>query len=63
MQDIKNLKKKRDVIYPKYIKEANEKCDFHAAQFWQSALTEVYAKIAQHEKNRRKNKKQFKKAN
>jgi hypothetical protein len=63
MQDTKNLIKKRDVEYPKLIKEAKSKGDDITASFWEAQLEQVKHKIENRNKNKKKNDKQFRKAN
>lgn len=63
MQDTKNLIKKRDVEYPKLIKEAKIQCDDKSASYWEFQLELVKSKIESRNKNKAKNEKQFRKAN
>ncbi len=63
MQDTKNLIKKRDIEYPKLIKEAKSKGDDITASYWESQLEQVKQKIETRNKNKKKNEKQFRKAN
>ena len=63
MQDTKNLIKKRDIEYPKLIKEAKSKGDDKTASYWESQLERVKQKIENRNKNKKKNEKQFRKAN
>lgn len=60
MQDTKNLKRKVEKTYPDLIKEAIQKGDDHAVQFWTHELKRIKEKIAQRDKNRKKNEKQRK---
>jgi hypothetical protein len=63
MQDAKNLIKKRDVEYPKLIKEAKMKGDDKTASYWEFQLEQVKSKIESRNKNKKRNEKQFRKAN
>ena len=63
MQDTKNLIKKRDIEYPKLIKEAKSKGDEKTTSYWESELGYVKKKIETRNKNKKKNEKQFRKAN
>ena len=63
MQDTKNLIKKRDVEYPKLIKEAKIQGDDKSASYWEFQLELVKSKIESRNKNKAKNEKQFRKAN
>ena len=63
MQDTKNLIKKRDIEYPKLIKYAKSKGDDRTASYWESELEYVKKKIETRNKNKKKNEKQFRKAN
>jgi hypothetical protein len=63
MQDTKNLIKKRDIEYPKKIKEAIAKKDDFSINYWKNKLQEVKSRIEQRNKNKKKNKKQNLKSN
>jgi len=63
MQDTKNMIKKRDIEYPKLIKEVKSKGDDKTASYWESQLEQVKQKIENRNKNKKKNEKQFRKAN
>jgi hypothetical protein len=63
MQDTKNLIKKRDIEYPKLIKEARMKGDDRTASYWEFELEQIKTKIENRNKNKKKNDKQFRKAN
>ena len=63
MQDTKNLIKKRDIEYPKLIKDTKSKGDDKTASYWESQLEQVKQKIENRNKNKKKNEKQFRKAN
>lgn len=63
MQDTKNLIKKRDIEYPKLIKDAKSKGDDRTASYWESQLEQVKQKIENRIENRKRNEKQFRKAN
>jgi len=63
MQDTKNLIKKRDIEYPKLIKEAKSKSDDKTASYWQFQLEQIISKIESRKANKKKNEKQFRKAN
>ena len=63
MQDTKNLIKKRDIEYPKLIKDAKSKGDDKTASYWESQLEQVKQKIENRIENRKRNEKQFRKAN
>ena len=63
MQDTKNLIKKRDIEYPKLIKDAKSKGDARTASYWESQLEQVKQKIENRIENRKRNEKQFRKAN
>ena len=63
MQDTKNLIKKRDIEYPKLIKDAKSKGDDRTASYWKSQLEQVKQKIENINQNRKRNEKQFRKAN
>lgn len=63
MQDTKNLIKKRDVEYPKIIREALSKGDTYTANYWRGQLESVKNRINRRMKNKKKNEKQFRKAN
>jgi len=61
MQDTKNLIKKRDIEYPKLIKEAKLSKNSYDIVFWEQQLENVKNIIESRKKNRIKNKKQYKK--
>jgi len=63
MQDTKNLIKKRDIEFPKLIKDAKSKGDDKTASFWKLQLEQVKQKIENRNRNKKKNDKQFRKAN
>lgn len=54
MKDTKNLKKKRDIEYPKLIKEAEGKHDQQTADYWRFQLKSVTEQIETRNKNRKK---------
>jgi hypothetical protein len=55
MQDTKNLIKKRDIEYPKLIKDAESNGDDRTASFWKTQLEHVKIKIENRKKNKNKN--------
>ena len=63
MQDTKNLIKKRDIEYPRLIREAYQKNDMQTYRFYVNELESIKQKINNRLKNSKNNKKQFKKAN
>ena len=63
MQDTKNLIKKRNIEYPKLIKEAKMNGDDKTASYWEFQLKQVKFKIESRNKNKKRNEKQFRKAN
>ena len=63
MQDTKNLIKKRDIEYPKLIREAKMKGDDKTASYWEFQLEQVKSKIETRSENKKRNEKQFRKAN
>ena len=63
MQDTKNLIKKRDNEYPKKIKDAKSKGDDRTASYYESQLENVKQRIESRKRNKKKNDKQFRKAN
>ncbi len=62
MQDTKNLKKKV-IEYEKMIKDYQDKKDQYNADYWTSELNRVKERIESRAKNKKKNDKQYKKAN
>lgn len=54
MQDTKNLIKKRDIEYPKLIKEAKSKGDDITASYWETELEQVKQRIENRKKNKKK---------
>jgi len=62
MQDTKNLKRKIKE-YKKMIAESLLRGNKNNAEYWSLQLRWVKEKIAQREKNKRKNEKQYRKAN
>ena len=63
MQDTKNLIKKRDIEYPRLIKESKSNGNVRTAYFWESQLERVKQKIENRKNNKKKNEKQFLKVN
>ena len=63
MQDTKNLIRKRDIEYPKLIREAKIKGDDYTATYWENQLETVKKRIEDRNNNKKKNDKQYKKAN
>lgn len=63
MQDTKNLIKKRDIEYPKLIEEAKIKGDWYRVSYWENQLSLLKSKIETRNKNKKRNDKQFRKAN
>lgn len=63
MQDTKNLIRKRDIEYPKLIKEAKSNNDDRLASFWEFELKQIELKIQNRNKNKKRNEKQYRKAN
>jgi len=57
MQDSKNLKKKIEVTYPEYIRQAQIKKDEYGVKFWEYQLKMTKLKLENRNKNRRKNNK------
>ncbi len=62
MQDTKNLKKKV-IEYEKMIKDYKDKKDQYNVDYWTSELNRVKERIEFRAKNKKKNDKQYKKAN
>lgn len=61
MQDTKNLIRKRDITYPKYIREAQLAKNEYLVEFWTDQLETVTKKIEERQANQKKNLKQQKK--
>jgi hypothetical protein len=62
MQDTQNLRRK-ETEYMKMIAEFKRRGKTYEMRYWQWELKEVRALIEERKKNRRKNKKQYRKAN
>ena len=55
MKDTKNLLKKRDIDYPKMIREFREKWDKQSVEYWERELKWLIERIKRRKKNWDKN--------